>query len=431
MIKEIEVSGYKSLKQISLKDLQKVNVFYGENNTGKSNILKAIELFFDTLKIKEKTTVPRSTSLTDEVKQLFYNDENEMVIALNIVLDDIIKEKLVEKLYGRDGKETERLKEMIRRSKNLYVKIYWFKYTYNKYEYYITRVNSVRLNNESIYQVKSETLNAELAQRGPQDKAKGIYHDLGNLMHTIGDMLSSLSESFIMLPEFRKFEKEFDDPKFSLSHGDTVSGDNIKKAMFNFRNSTNPKEQIIYEETLSTFNDTPFEYGKISTSREFINNTYPIEIFVKSRDKRLSITNLGSGPQQILMIIFNVILNKDKIFAIGEPEVNLSPSLQTEFSNKLYNWVKSGDSIVNQLFISTHSPIFKKENYYLVSHDGNQTVVESPTLIKEEEFIKKDRKHWGPFLDALEDKFDDEYRDTPGWGGLKTSKDSDGKSNTD
>jgi AAA15 family ATPase/GTPase len=42
------ISGYKSLLNFELDDIQSdLNVFIGENNVGKSNILKAIDTFFN------------------------------------------------------------------------------------------------------------------------------------------------------------------------------------------------------------------------------------------------------------------------------------------------------------------------------------------------------------------------------------------------
>jgi len=43
---EFEVQGFKSLYDCKLTDLQPINVFHGENNVGKSNLLEAMELFF-------------------------------------------------------------------------------------------------------------------------------------------------------------------------------------------------------------------------------------------------------------------------------------------------------------------------------------------------------------------------------------------------
>ena len=45
MFKEIEIKGYRGLKNIKLKDLERINVLIGENNSGKTSVLEAIQLF--------------------------------------------------------------------------------------------------------------------------------------------------------------------------------------------------------------------------------------------------------------------------------------------------------------------------------------------------------------------------------------------------
>ncbi len=45
MLTEFHVSGYKSLYDCTITDLQPINVFHGENNVGKSNVLEALDLF--------------------------------------------------------------------------------------------------------------------------------------------------------------------------------------------------------------------------------------------------------------------------------------------------------------------------------------------------------------------------------------------------
>ena len=45
-IREVTVSGFRSLWNVSIADLGNINVFFGDNNSGKSNILEALEILF-------------------------------------------------------------------------------------------------------------------------------------------------------------------------------------------------------------------------------------------------------------------------------------------------------------------------------------------------------------------------------------------------
>ena len=45
LIKKIEISSFRSIEKISI-EVSEINVFSGINDVGKSNILKALNLFF-------------------------------------------------------------------------------------------------------------------------------------------------------------------------------------------------------------------------------------------------------------------------------------------------------------------------------------------------------------------------------------------------
>ena len=52
MLKRVSIQNFKSLKDVTL-DLQKVNLFIGPNNSGKTNFLKALEFCYNAHKIEE------------------------------------------------------------------------------------------------------------------------------------------------------------------------------------------------------------------------------------------------------------------------------------------------------------------------------------------------------------------------------------------
>ncbi len=61
MLTKFQVSGYKSLYDCTISDLLPINVFHGDNNVGKSNILEALEIFFRALtRWKGTVNVPGS-----------------------------------------------------------------------------------------------------------------------------------------------------------------------------------------------------------------------------------------------------------------------------------------------------------------------------------------------------------------------------------
>lgn len=47
LIHSIEVAYFRSIYKFQLNDLSDVNVLFGRNDSGKSNVLRALNLFFD------------------------------------------------------------------------------------------------------------------------------------------------------------------------------------------------------------------------------------------------------------------------------------------------------------------------------------------------------------------------------------------------
>ncbi|ODS40702.1 hypothetical protein BEH94_08750 [Candidatus Altiarchaeales archaeon WOR_SM1_SCG] len=47
IIEKIDINYFRSLKKVSLKNVNELNIFSGRNDSGKSNVLKALDLFFN------------------------------------------------------------------------------------------------------------------------------------------------------------------------------------------------------------------------------------------------------------------------------------------------------------------------------------------------------------------------------------------------
>ncbi|MCX5636532.1 MAG: AAA family ATPase, partial [Planctomycetota bacterium] len=67
-ISSFNISGYRSLKNVHIPKMLPVCIFHGLNNTGKSNILSAIETIFRRKLIVEDTTFTEITTVDDITK---------------------------------------------------------------------------------------------------------------------------------------------------------------------------------------------------------------------------------------------------------------------------------------------------------------------------------------------------------------------------
>lgn len=94
-IKDISIQSFKGIKDLKLEDLKSINILVGDNNSKKTTVLEAIELFerpYDFISHIKRTS--RRSNIKNirynKIKEMFYNCdlENEININLNM------KEKL-------------------------------------------------------------------------------------------------------------------------------------------------------------------------------------------------------------------------------------------------------------------------------------------------------------------------------------------------
>ncbi|MCL5408809.1 MAG: AAA family ATPase [Candidatus Omnitrophica bacterium] len=92
MIKHLEIKNFKSLKEISL-NCKRINLFIGEPNSGKSNILESIGLFSFTDKLKDFVRYERITNL-------FYDENLEETINIKLDTKELEIKKHGEQILG-------------------------------------------------------------------------------------------------------------------------------------------------------------------------------------------------------------------------------------------------------------------------------------------------------------------------------------------
>lgn len=70
-IESIRIQGFKSLQDIELRDLAPVNVFHGANDVGKSNILQALDLFFQVVPVAARSIEDQDSRLAQVPAALY------------------------------------------------------------------------------------------------------------------------------------------------------------------------------------------------------------------------------------------------------------------------------------------------------------------------------------------------------------------------
>lgn len=106
-IEKMEIHNFKGIKNLKINDMKTINIFIGDNNSGKTSILESISMFekpFDY--VSHLNLLSRKYNQVsikyDNIKQIFNNSDYNNKIEINLDINDNIKANL-----NIDGKEEE------------------------------------------------------------------------------------------------------------------------------------------------------------------------------------------------------------------------------------------------------------------------------------------------------------------------------------
>ena len=350
LIRQVKINNYRSLKEVSFGDLSKFVIFYGDNDTGKSNILSFLEILFQPkfLPFSSASTSERFEELrpsgfwngqiTNFTDNLFFNSEQPITFSVVILIENSeikeisgIPEGFINLLSSSHDYSTLELSGEINPESD---------------EIALLIVKKVTFNQKMFFENKNGTIQY-LSDFSPftESEKKQVF-DL---------IMNRLSSLFLRIPADRFFDKEKESKRNTPVD---LTPDRIKNWLF--KSMHEKKSEHLFREISQQFNDQPFEEGVLSVLRI---NENAIEIFTEDkRGLKLPIERRGSGVQQILIILSYIINSKSPIIGIEELEINLSPNTQSKIFNRLLELVNLESGPVKQIFLTSHSPHIAKRN---------------------------------------------------------------------
>src|SRR4029078_6555483 len=123
-----------------------------------------------------------------------------------------------------------------------------------------------------------------------------------------------MMEYIIMFPEFR-----FKPGKNTNDHLQSPSGEELNNVLYNLKNGSKP-QQDRFERIKETFYCL-FNFEFLISKQQGPRLTF----YIKELDMEISQEGIGAGVIQMLNILTHIIEEKNKIFIIDEPELNLHP----------------------------------------------------------------------------------------------------------
>lgn len=380
IIDSIHVRGFRSLGDTRVNKLGPVNILYGENNAGKSNILAALETLFRVENVEQLESpvgVFLQGGLSNFVDNFTLKNSGERVSTISMGVRLLLDEKDLKQIeYFTDLIKTAKFHNK-KRKKIIYEQGHKQRVDIEaeivplKASKALRSIKGANVNDTVIYdptKPESERFFAELSAEGEvrQKSAEQLFRYLMN--------------SFSIIRAGRLLAEE------SVLEGQAASTleDNLKKRILRLSQSRGIDYQT-YQEIARLFNETPFKYGVV---RPFVEGGSAGLIVKDNANRELVIERKGTGVQQVLMLLCNIVCSKAKILGIEEIELNLSPSLQNKLLTLLKAMVgKNADGSLSQLILTSHSMhLSKREDtvLYAVERDdieGNTQVTWGPKAI--------------------------------------------------
>ncbi|MDK2814138.1 MAG: putative ATP-dependent endonuclease of the family [Thermoanaerobacter sp.] len=340
-IKSMEIHNFRSIKDLRV-DLYDYNVLIGANNSGKTNILTALRIFYeDGIKFNEAIDFPK-----------FNTDDEESWIEIEYVLTD---------------EEFKNLKDEYKNPGNILKVRKYLKSADNK---------KVKTNQSNIYAYENGKLSENLfygAKNISQAKLGSVIYipavtkteetlkltgpsPLRNMLSFVVKKVIETSNSF------EDLKKAFED--FNKKFKEEASKDGV--SLENFRKEINKNLEGWGVEFNLVINPVGAE--------DIIKNLVTHNLIDKILEQEMDVSLYGQGLQRHLIYVLislsaqykekSVSEKKDfspdlTLILFEEPEAFLHPS-QQEFLNFSLESLASEET--QQVIISTHSPVFVSKN---------------------------------------------------------------------
>jgi predicted ATP-dependent endonuclease of OLD family len=371
-IRRLKVTNFRSLIDFEVNEFDSTTIFYGENNAGKSNILKILELIFKrkVLFAGDSFTSPINfyEGILLDFSNNFFNNDKDLKIKFIVEVEttknsvhfyDVIK-KLSDSLpdeliFSIEGEITS-----------------------SQYGGEIAEIQTKRIliNQTTIFSNGKDGIEFFPSIKQEEHITKG------DLNRAFTGLIDFLNDCVYLISSERESQKT----KFENELVPSFNPEDLKRSLYSLY--LLEEKHCEFEEIDKIFSQEPFGFGNLSFSK----HNGELEIMVKKDGIRLPLKHLGSGAEQILFIISSIICSRSKILGIEELEQNLSPKLQKLALFKIQSMIGSK---IDQILLSSHSSVFAKTQYsnniYLIDRKELKTYIQDQLNKK---YSKKIKEHF-------------------------------------
>ncbi len=360
-ITEFELRNFKSFGDYNnpstgvLPSLRKMNMVYGENNSGKSNLLKFIDLIFsgksDTesgLNVEgESSPLVRAVSTPfwkgkiHNSPFIFHKNERSREIKFYFIIE-FSNQELFSPSFAQSAS------------------------VQAEYPSVTAGVSILRF--DGVIKSYSDPYLSELVLKKVELNGRELYLDDGTAKYyfrsgvpvqaLLGDSL--LFESFMSI--LNSVVSFIDTDRFLSEEKENRKS--IRLTAKNYKNWLhNLSLDVIHHDLYLKYIDFVKRHHSIfglfrNFAPSFATNDHgQVELIVYNGNQRLPIDSYGTGIQQLLYLLALLFSTKARIVLIEELELNLSPKSQKKLFQLVRNLINEG--VIDQVIFTTHSPYFK------------------------------------------------------------------------
>jgi predicted ATP-dependent endonuclease of OLD family len=357
-LEAVNIKNFRSIQEVTLEECGGFNVIVGKNNAGKSNILRAIDIFFKSLKRGEILVLNPNIGKSIDFHQQLVETPIEITMSFQLSLHERnnLFEEGLEDIYDAwyPGISLNDPHPKLSVAVLFEVRTYTIEVAEEEFISDVFGcVTKIKLYKSGYSTIKEDTIFHTIFEVDSQEIERIIYHGdcieeqplvpghILNLIEQIGET------NVLYLTERREpIGKREAEQLFEIK--------NTRKGVDSFK----AIKEIVTD--LLGIDIEVFKSPQPSTG-QIIEAEIDIDKFIVEVN--------GAGILEALRLILDYELNQPDILLIEEPEIHLHPALETIIMRYLKSIGKNC-----QIFITTHSTNFldtaEMKNVYLVSRKG-------------------------------------------------------------